>query len=66
MQPIEFIYKNVRWALIRKGFSEEVSSKAAEKAKIMYKEISSTSDGGLYDFLLKEALKSAKGDKNVK
>lgn len=66
MQPTEFIYTNVRKALIAKGFSEDVSSKSAEKAERMYKEVSCMPSGGLYEFLLKEAIKSAKDNENAK
>lgn len=66
MQPLEFIYTNVRKALIAKGFSEDVSSRSAEKAERTYKEVSCMPNGGLYEFLLKEALKSAKENQNVK
>ena len=65
MMPTEFIYTNVRKALISKGFSEDAASRSAEKAERMYKEVSCMPNGGLYDFLLKEALKSAGDEENV-
>ena len=66
MQPIDFVYTNIRKELLDKGFDGETSCKCAETAVKMWLELDKSPKGPMYNFLLKEALKSAEGESNEK
>ncbi len=66
MKPIDFVYSNIRKELLAIGFDGEVSHKHAEQAVKMWAELDKSPQGPMYNFLLKEALKSAEGDQNAK
>jgi len=66
MQPINFIASNILRQLKAKGYSEEVSVKCANDAAKQWAELSHSPEGPMYNFLLKEALKSAEGESNGK